>query len=105
MHSIVFAAYVWCANHHGGQWSREYRVLSRIDRQYSPRICDSGWKAIGEGIDPHGEWLMERDIYLRLCASQDVGCDCLDAAPDVDHDDDTVEPTSPYGTTGTKGGV
>ena len=38
---LVATPYVLCMDYHGGQWSRGYRLLSRIVRRYRPRITDA----------------------------------------------------------------
>lgn len=43
--------YVWCADNHWGQGSREYRVLSRIAAR-GMRLTDRAWRAVREGGDP-----------------------------------------------------
>lgn len=35
-----FALYVFCADYHGGQWSRGYRILSKLSSQYRMRVSD-----------------------------------------------------------------
>jgi hypothetical protein len=42
------AVYVWCANNHTGQWSREYRIMSRIVKR-GLHLTDSAWEAIQDG--------------------------------------------------------
>jgi hypothetical protein len=63
----VAALYVFCANYHTGQWSKLYKLMSRIVRQYRPHLTDNAWKAIqdGEGraVD---EWAIARHYYLIL---------------------------------------
>jgi hypothetical protein len=34
---LVTALYVLCNDYHSGQWSRGYRLLSRINRRYRPK--------------------------------------------------------------------
>lgn len=45
---LVSTLYVLCADYHSGQWSRGYRILSRITTRYNPRLSDSHWKEIRE---------------------------------------------------------
>jgi hypothetical protein len=55
--------YVYCADFHEGQWSRLYRLMSRI----RIRLSDSAWKGIRRGKDdPHGEWEESRRVYRQL---------------------------------------
>lgn len=42
---FIFALYVFCCDYHSGQWSRGYRILSRIAKR-GIRISDSGMRAI-----------------------------------------------------------
>lgn len=62
----VAALYVWCADNHGGQWSRGYRIMSRISKM-GLKLTDNAWEAIqygtGRGKD---EWFEAREFYLRL---------------------------------------
>jgi hypothetical protein len=59
----VAGIYVYCADYHGGQWSRLYRLMSRI-RMTLP---DSAWKAIRHGRDDRsGEWEQARKVYRTL---------------------------------------
>jgi len=62
-------AYAWCADNHGGQGSRKYRVLSRIGRR-GMRLSDRAWRAIREGGDP--EWEEAHRTYAALDASAQV---------------------------------
>ncbi len=60
------AVYVWCANNHTGQWSREYRIMSRIAK-LGLRLTDSAWEAIQDGTGrAKEEWSFARSIYLQL---------------------------------------
>lgn len=54
--------YVYAADHHGGQWSRLYRLMSRINM----RLPDSAWHAIRDGGDP--DWEHAHDVYRHLAA-------------------------------------
>ena len=64
------AVYVWCSDNHGGQWSRGYRIMSRISK-LGLRLTDNAWEAIqhgtGRGKD---EWLEAREMYLTLDSSR-----------------------------------
>lgn len=66
---FIFALYVFCANYHSGQWSRGYRIMSRIS-QRGIRLSDSAWHAI-EG-NRHSknaawdEWESARTYYRQL---------------------------------------
>lgn len=35
--SLITALHAVCSAYHSGQWSRGYRILSRIETAYSPR--------------------------------------------------------------------
>lgn len=37
---LIAAIYLFCADYHSGQWSRGYRILSRIETRYRPRNLD-----------------------------------------------------------------
>jgi hypothetical protein len=65
---LLAALYVWCANHHEGQWSREYRIMSRIAKR-GLRLTDSAWEAIQDGTGRAAEeWAYSRTIYETLCS-------------------------------------
>ena len=55
--------YVWCADNHAGQGSREYRVLSRIAKR-GLNLSDRAWQAIREGGDP--DWEEAHRTYEAL---------------------------------------
>jgi len=60
---FVAGLYVYLADHYNGQWSREYRILSRLN----VRLSDSAWAGIRRGKDdPHGEWEQARTVYREL---------------------------------------
>lgn len=60
------ALYVWCANYHTGQWSREHRILSRIAKR-GLRLTDSAWEAIQDGTGRAAEeWSYAHSIYRTL---------------------------------------
>ena len=62
----VFGLYVYAASWHSGQTSRLYSLLSRIERQYKPRLTDRAWIAIRKGIGPsRHEWTEARQVYRR----------------------------------------
>lgn len=55
--------YVYCNDHHTGQWSRLYRLQSRMGM----RLSDGAWKAIRRGKDdPGNEWEESRRVYRQL---------------------------------------
>jgi len=62
----IAAVYVWCSDNHSGQWSRGYRIMSRIAKMRI-NLTDNAWEAIqcgtGRGKD---EWAEAREMYLRL---------------------------------------
>jgi hypothetical protein len=49
------AIYVYCADYHDGQWSREYALSCRIQRQYRIKLNDSAW-----------DEAREHDVYKSL---------------------------------------
>ncbi len=62
----VAAVYVWCANNHQGQWSREYRIMSRISKMRL-HLPDSAWEAIQDGTGRASEeWAEAHEIYKTL---------------------------------------
>ena len=55
--------YVYCMDHHTGQWSRLYRLLSKIRFNAPDRV----YNAIRhEKHDPHCEWEEARKVYRHL---------------------------------------
>ena len=55
--------YVYCMDFHGGQWSRLYRLMSRI----RITLRDSHIAAIRRGKDDKGnEWEESRRVYRHL---------------------------------------
>jgi hypothetical protein len=63
--------YVYCALWHSGQSSRLYRLQSRIETRYRPRLTDSAWTAIHKGIGPgRHDWTEARAVYRRLKAAK-----------------------------------
>lgn len=65
----IAATYVYCMNNHTGQFSREYRLLSRIVRQYKLRLTD---RAICD-IETYwpttsNEWPEANRLYRQLVA-------------------------------------
>ena len=70
---FIFALYVFCSNYHSGQWSRGYRILSRISSR-GISLRDSHIKAI-EGnrhtrrevsASCWEEWEAARTYYRQL---------------------------------------
>jgi hypothetical protein len=45
-HDFILALYVFCANFHSGQASRGYRIVSRLERGYQPRLNAAAVRAI-----------------------------------------------------------
>ncbi len=63
---LIAAVYVWCSNNHSGQWSRGYRIMSRIAKR-GLHLTDSAWEAIQDGTGRAAEeWSLAREYYLRL---------------------------------------
>lgn len=63
-HSTLLAVYHYCAAWHGGQASREYRVLSRVSRVFSPRGTEEYASVLGtEGYED------ARALYISLVQS------------------------------------
>jgi len=59
--------YVYCMNYHTGQWSRLYRIMSRISGFYKLRLKDSIIHAIEDKeCDPYNDYSIARDIYETL---------------------------------------
>jgi hypothetical protein len=57
------ALYLFCCRYHSGQWSRGYRILSRLSRVYSPGL------SIRSNRFESSE---QRDIYRRLLAHKNA---------------------------------
>ncbi len=57
------AVYVWCADNHGGQGSREYRIMSRISAR-GISLSDRAWDGIRDGGNP--DWEEAHEIYTTL---------------------------------------
>lgn len=68
---FIFALYVFCMNYHSGQWSRGYRILSRISKR-GISLRDSHIEAIQGNrhsqVDPRvvEEWSEARRYYREL---------------------------------------
>lgn len=58
--------YVWCADNHGGQCSREYRVLSRISAR-GLKLSDSAFDGIRTGAPG---WEAAHETYAALDADR-----------------------------------
>lgn len=59
--NLITALYALCSDYHSGQWSRGYRILSRIETSYRPRnLPDS------EKIQSSDDWEEAREIYNEL---------------------------------------
>ena len=71
---FIFALFVFCMDHHSGQASRGYRILSRIVTRYAPRLSDDAIHAIqGNRHTKHDagrgaweEWESARVFYREL---------------------------------------
>ena len=57
--------YVYCMDYHNGQWSRLYRLMSRIGLRL--KLTDSAIKGIQTGSE---EWFEAHTVYNSLCNSQ-----------------------------------
>lgn len=51
------ALWLLCSRHHSGQWSRGYRILSRLRAQYSPGLSLQSGRFESEE---------QRDLYRHL---------------------------------------
>lgn len=60
---FVVALYGVCAEHHSGQWSRGYRIMSRISSHYRPRDIPCG---LNELFKRRREWSEALRIYISL---------------------------------------
>ncbi len=67
---IKIGVYHYCADWHGGQWSREYSILSRIRYRPSP-LC--------RGIEDEDEEAQE--VYRNLVRARQGYCRCLPPNP------------------------
>lgn len=66
----IFALYVFCMDYHSGQWSRLYRIMSRISAR-GIQLRDSHIAAIRHGRDDRGnEWESARCYYRQLKRSK-----------------------------------
>lgn len=63
-HQTLLGAYHYCCMYHAGQNSREYRVLSRILRVYSPGRSEQLLGALNAEENEQA-----RAVYLSLVAS------------------------------------
>lgn len=63
---FTFALYVFCMDYHSGQWSRLYRIMSRISSR-GIQLSDGDEAAIRRGKDdPGNEWETARTYYRQL---------------------------------------
>lgn len=62
---FTFALYVFCMDYHSGQWSRLYRILSKLGSQYRVSLRDSHIAAIRRGKDDPGNELETARTYYR----------------------------------------
>ena len=67
----VAALYVFCADYHGGQNSRLYRLMSRIARYYRLQLSNPEWDGIRDGKDE--EWRGAHEIYKTLVVNTICG--------------------------------
>lgn len=58
---FITALYAFCCHYHTGQWSRGYRILSRIEALYRPHNIPI--ERIANG---HDEWIDAHEIYNEL---------------------------------------
>lgn len=66
-HDFAFGLYVFCMDYHTGQWSRLYRILSKLSTQYRVSLRDNHIAAIRRGKDdPGNEWEQARTYYREL---------------------------------------
>lgn len=72
-------AYWYCADHHSGQSSREYRVLSKLSRIYTPGPMESSSRLLR---NERGEYEDAKDVYARLCKSAGEPCWDVELADD-----------------------
>ena len=64
------ALYVFCMNYHKGQWSREYRIMSKLVNKYKIKLTDSAIAAIqNDDHEDQGDWWEARNIYFQLVAN------------------------------------
>lgn len=60
-------------NYHAGQWSREYRILSKISYQYKLKLTDSAISSIEDITSlEYDEWFKAREIYAHLVQRYDL---------------------------------
>jgi hypothetical protein len=62
----IVATYVYCMNYHTGQWSREYRILSKIISQYHLKLTDNAIASIEDIKNcSYDEWFeaRARDLF------------------------------------------
>jgi len=57
--------YQFWSEHHSGQSSKGYSILSRILSKFSPGLCHKGWESMGEGA---------RDVYRAWCKKEHEAC-------------------------------
>jgi len=59
--------YVYCMDYHSGQWSRLYRIMSKINMD----LRDHHANMIRNGkLDPNHEWANARRVYRKLKRNQ-----------------------------------
>jgi len=59
---LISGLYAFVCHYHSGQWSREYRILSRITTRYNPRNIPI--EAIAENNNT--DWQEASEVYQRL---------------------------------------
>lgn len=59
--NLIAALYAFCTHYHSGQWSRGYRIFSRIITRYNPRNIPC--ELIMNGDE---EWEESHLIYQKL---------------------------------------
>jgi hypothetical protein len=61
----IAGTYVYCMDYHSGQWSREYRIMCKLENQYQLKLSDSCILAI-QGKRKSECFDGAREVYVRL---------------------------------------
>lgn len=61
---LITALYAFCCDYHSGQWSRGYKILSRIQSRYQPRNLPDC-----EEIESNDEWCGAKEFLEELKAN------------------------------------
>lgn len=64
---VAFGIYIFAGDHHSGQWSTGYRVLSELGCSYHG---NQDQIIRGDVDDPSGEWDGARQVYQDMLASK-----------------------------------